>query len=476
MSVNSWEFLAFFVLVFGLYYLPPMTRRAQAQNLCLLIASLLFYAFADWRALPLLILSVAIFYFLGLSVEQALAAEKERKATVLRISGIAYSVGMLLCFKYLDFITLPISAIGVSFFTFRLLGYLLDVSRERIRAEKDFTAFALYVSFFPTLLSGPIDRAGQFLPQLRESRKFDYTGAMDGCFQILWGMLLKMCIADNLAVFIDSVWAGTDRAGGLTLFVAAILYPVQLYADFDGYSHMAIGVAKILGIRVARNFDHPLLARNIAEYWRHWHMSLTSWLRDYVFMPLSMSLRRWGRGGICVSIVLTFFLIGIWHGSGGTYALFGLYHGLLFIPLVYGNGFRAKPRPVAGCFGLPRLDDFSRMVLTYLIVAVGQILFRAPSVADAVSFGVRMIDLRTWSLNALVGDLWLSGIRQYVFVWVLILLILEWFTRDKEYPFQESPSSGRPGRVVWRYALGIGLLTCLILFQGREASFIYYNF
>ena len=476
MTVNSWAFLFFFTVIFAVYYLPAVSRRPRVQNLWLLLGSFVFYGFVDWRAIPLLAGAIVAFYFLGLQVQKAADGDKWQQASYLRATGVGLGIGILLGFKYLGFFASLFASVGVSFYTFRMMGYLIDIYRGKTDAERDFVNFALYVSFFPTLLSGPIDRAGRFLPQLENGRQFNYETATDGFLQVLWGMFIKMCVADNLAPFTDYAWNHIGEAGGISLAFSALVYPLQLYADFDGYSHMAIGVAKLLGIKVARNFDHPLLARNIAEYWRRWHMSLTSWLTDYVFTPLSISLRKLGKTGSCIAIVLTFVLIGLWHGANWTFALFGLYHGILFIPLVYAGAFQKRKKLEAGRWGLPRLGDVALMVLTYLLVAVGLILFRAPSVGNALSFVSGMFHAGSWHLSTLHSDLWLAGFSVIAPLPVALIPILEWVRRGKEYPVQPGWLSPTLRNSAVHCLLITVLIIAIVLFQGHTGSFVYFNF
>ena len=286
MVVNSLVFLLFFTLVFAVYYIPVGKNSPKLQNIWLLLASYFFYGFADWKLILLLIGTTVVFYGIGLWLNAEMKRQNMRKASMITTLGVLIGVGILFYFKYLNFfadsfaqllkaigfnvswatlnIVLPI---GVSFFTFKLISYVIEIHRERIEVCEDLVEFALYIAFFPTILSGPIDRPNKFLPQLRCYHTFDYNLAVDGCRQILWGMFTKMCIADNLSVVVDYVWDDYSAQSAMALTVAALLYPIQMYADFDGYSNMAIGVGKLLGFRVTRNFNHPFLARNPAEYW-----------------------------------------------------------------------------------------------------------------------------------------------------------------------------------------------------------------
>ena len=315
MVVNSLTFLLFFVVVFIAYYLPVFEKTPKYQNWVLLVSSYFFYAYADWRMIPLLFIATAVFYFLGIWIKKKIDEEKWDSVTRLTVLGVVLGVGVLLYFKYFNFFAesfaqllsafgLNVSwtalhiiiPIGVSFFTFKLISYVLEVSNEAIDPTKDFVEFALYISFFPTIMSGPIDRPNKFIPQLTATRRFDDAIAMDGCRQILWGVFIKMCIADNLAPTTDYVWSNYQNESGSTLLLVALLGYIQLYADFDGYSNMAIGVGKVLNIKITRNFNHPLLSRNVADFWRRWHMSLTTWITDLCLLHSVMLSVVWGLG------------------------------------------------------------------------------------------------------------------------------------------------------------------------------------
>ena len=405
MVVNSIPFLLFFVVVFSAYYLPILKATPKYQNIILLVASYLFYGYIDFRMIPLLLGATVVFYLLGSWLKREMERENWKAASYITTFGVVLGVGVLLYFKYLNFFidsfarlltTIGLSVswttlnivlpVGVSFFTFKLISYVIEIHRERITPSKEFLDFAVYVAFFPTILSGPIDRPNKFLPQLQKVRNFDYDLAISGCQQILWGMFTKMCVADNLALLTDNAWNRIPDQSALYLLVVALLYPIQMYADFDGYSNMAIGVSKILGIKVTRNFNHPLLARTTAEYWRRWHMSLTSWITDYIFMPLNISFRNIGKWGTIFAAIINLVVIGLWHGANWTYGLFGLYHGLLFIPLVLSGSFGKNKKIKENKYSLPFMNDVLKMVLTYSLVAIGLVIFRADSIQSLCDY------------------------------------------------------------------------------------------
>lgn len=488
MVVNSLNFLLFFVVVFVIYYLPISRKSHKIQNTWLFLASYFFYGFADWKMIPLLLGATIVFYGIGLWLKSEMEKGHVKNASNITTLGVVLGVGVLLYFKYLNFfaasfaqllkaigfnvswstlnIVLPI---GVSFFTFKLISYVIEVHREHIQPSKDFIEFGAYVAFFPTILSGPIDRPNKFIPQLWKSRDLDNNLATDGFRQILWGMFTKMCIADNLATATDTVWADFSSYSASTLLMIAIIYPIQMYADFDGYSNMAIGVGKILGINVARNFNHPFLARNIAEYWRNWHISLTGWLTDYVFSPLNIAFRNLENLGIVISVIINFVLIGLWHGANWTFALFGLYHGILYIPLILSGVFGKKKKIKPGFKGLPKMNDLTKMVLTFILVSFGLILFRAENVGDALLYINGFLSSSLLSLPMIL-------IGKITILLIIVLLVLEWCQRDKEHPLQIAPTFLKNKK--WLpYAIDYIVIAAIIMFGNFESNqFIYFQF
>ena len=483
MIINSFSFLLFFSIVFFIYYFP-LKEKTKAQNWLLLIASYIFYGIANWKMIPILLVATFIFYFLGIEIRKG----TEKKASLLTTLGVIAGVGLLFYFKYLDFFIESFVALfnsiglhpnlntfniifplGISFFTFRLISYVIEIHRGKIEPEKDFAAFATYVAFFPTIMSGPIDRPNDFIPQLHKKRIFSYETAMDGTRQILWGIFKKMVIADNLAVFVNAVWTDLPAQNSPTLFIAAVLYTMQMYADFSGYSDMAIGVGKILGFRITINFKYPFFVTNIAEFWRRWHISLTSWVTDYVFMPLNIKFRDYGKWGMIWAIIINMIIIGIWHGANWTFAVFGLYHGLLFIPLVLSGSFLKKSRLKTNKYDLPRLKDFINMGFTFLLVTVGLIIFRAEFIGQAFFYISKLADfsnfvsLTTDGLRALIPTL----------LCLIGMIMLEWKQREKEYPLQiDAVIRSKFIRIAVMWAL----IVVTVLFSGEEQTFIYMQF
>ncbi len=488
MVVNSLNFLLFFSVVFIVYYLPICRNNAKIRNGWIFLVCYFFYGVADLKMIPLLFGTTIVFYALGIWLKSEMNKKHTRAASHITTLSVCLGVGVLLYFKYLNFfaesvaellnaiglnatwttlnIVLPV---GVSFFTFKLIGYVIEIHREHINPCKDFILFGNYIAFFPTILSGPIDRPKNLIPQLGGVKIFNYDLAVDGCRQILWGMFSKMCIADNLATITDSVWSSYSEQTGSTLLVTALLYYIQMYTDFDGYSNMAIGVGKLLGIKITRNFNHPLLARNTAEYWRRWHMSLTSWITDYVFLPLNIAFMEWRKLGVILAVMINLIVIGLWHGANWTYGLFGIYHGLLFIPLVYSGSFGKNKKLNPNAIYLPKVKDFTKMVGTFFLVSFGLIIFRAQSIIDAYSF-VNIIISRSFLSIPIIK------VSNYTILFITILILFEWFQKEKEYASQLDYHILEHKKWI-SYSVDY-LLILAIVFKGNFYSnqFIYFQF
>lgn len=483
MVFNSLIFCAFYIVVFLIYWFP-LKNTTKGQNIFLLLVSYFFYGYTDWRMLPLLIVATLIFYFLGKNIA---AAGSERKSYWLTTLGVVLGVGTLLYFKYFNFFIESfaqlfemcglhtnlhtfniIMPLGISFFTFRLLSYVIDIYRGKIEATNDVVAFAAYIAFFPCLLSGPIDRPS-FISQITSDRTFEYAKATDGLRQFLWGLFKKAVIADNCAAFVDKVWMDVGAQNGSTLALAAVFYLFQIYADFSGYSDMAIGVGKLLGFHIADNFKFPLFALNIADYWRRWHITLTSWLTDYVFMPLNIKFRDWGNWGMILSIIITFVLIGMWHGANLTFALFGLYHGLLYIPLIVSGAFFKKAKLKTNKIGLPVAKDFGRMTLTFVLVVLGLIVFRADSLAQAWEF-IHSVCNRTLFT---VPELFRLAELPAACIGIAIMLVVEWLDRNNASILARIRQFRHPITLALCYA---SALLFILALRGGSVEFVYFHF
>lgn len=483
MVVNSIIFLLFFLVVFVVYYFG-LKGNVKAQNTWLLLASYFFYGFAEWKMLPLLLLTTAVFYGIGIAIGRY-NKTKEKFASVLTALGTVIGIAVLLYFKYLNFFIESFSEffnviglnthwstfciimpLGISFFTFKLISYLIEIHRCHIEPSKNFIEFATYISFFPAILSGPIDRPKPFLTQLKKYRTFDYGLAMIGLKRIFWGMFMKMCIADRLAIYVDAVFNNVSHHNGTTLAFASLLYPIQMYADFCGYSEMAIGVGGLLGLKMMENFKHPFFSQNIAEYWRKWHISLTGWLTDYVFMPLNLSFRGMEKWGSIWAIMITFILIGLWHGANWTFVLFGLYHGLLYIPLMLsGAFFRKKKQRVRGN-GLPAFRTVLKMLGTYLLVALGLIFFKSATVSEV------------GTILAGIGSQWGALFFNYTTLvsGMCCTLILFYKEFRDEYFLKKADVEKKAFPCHTEFCISIYILLILIFGVFDSNQFIYFQF
>ncbi len=481
MIFNSLTFLLFFIAVFLIYWFP-LKNTTRGQNIFLLLASYFFYGYADWKMLPLLIVATLIFYYLGKAIA---GAKSEKQGYWLTFAGVALGVGTLLYFKYFNFFIESFASLfnavglhanlhtfniimplGISFFTFRLLSYIIDIYRGKGQPTDDIIAFGTYVAFFPCILSGPIDRP-QFIKQLQAKRDFNYNQAVDGCRQILWGLFKKIVIADNCAVYVDQVWGDISHQSGSTLVLAAILYSFQMYADFSGYSDMAIGVGKLIGFKIAKNFNYPFFALNVADFWRRWHMSLTSWLTDYVFMPLNIKFRDWGNWGMILAIIINMVVVGMWHGANWTFAVFGLYHGLLFVPLILSGAFFKKAKIQTNKLGLPVLKDFGRIMLTFTLVTIGLMIFRAEKVPQVWEYICGICDRSLFSKPYLYSITWLLPLL----LWLPMMICVEWRNRNKGHGFDIANLEYK-----WQLTIYVLLTIVVFAFGATSEKFIYFQF
>lgn len=479
-SINFWLFFAAVLLPYFLLY----KAGSKWQNLWLLLASYFFYGWADWRMLPLLAVTTLIFYVLGIGIEKYIESNP-KKASQLKVLGIVLGVGVLFYFKYLGFFVNEFAAlfrswglnvgkstfsiimpIGISFFTFKLMSYVLEVHLGAMKAERDIVKFGTYIAFFPTILSGPIDRPNVFIPQLDQPRKINPEDLSEGLKRVLWGMFLKMCIADRITPWTDAVFNNYSHHNATTIIVASVLYLIQMYTDFGGYSDMAIGVARIMGIRVMENFKRPFFAQNIAEYWRNWHISLTQWCTDYIFKPLTVSFRDWYKWGLYLATLINFVVIGAWHGANWTYVLFGVYHGLLLV-LVLALDKRRKKFEKKHNLKKNELYKWGRRILTFALCAIGAVLWRANSVGDF--FGTMA------QLAHGFGPIFKEGffvVLSYAFPAIILAFFKEW--KDEyswEIHFFHSEN-------VWIRLLSIILMviTIILTAEVNGGSFIYFQF
>ena len=473
--------MLFLPVVFLLYWF--VFKRLRWQNLLILVASYVFYGWWDWRFLILIVVTSASSFASGLLIRHYEGRRPLQRA--VSAGNIVLNLGILAVFKYFNFFVgsfaallggLGINAdwptlhiilpVGISFYTFQALSYSIDVYARRIEPTRDVVSFFAFISFFPQLVAGPIERATNLLPQMQRERTFDYAVGVDGLRQMLWGLFKKLIIADICAEVVNQAWDGIGSQPGVSLFIASVLFSFQIYADFSGYSDIAIGCAKLFGIRLTTNFRVPYLSRNVREFWRRWHITLMNWFTQYVYIPLGGSRR--GRVRTIVNTIIVFALSGLWHGADWTFVLWGLYHALLFIPLVLIGSVSHKDTVAHGRL-LPSVGEFVAMLVTFLFVNFGWILFRAPDMASFTAFTSRMFSASLFSTAGLTMKM------ATCLLWCAGLLLAEWLQREREHVLQIdgwrifSISLSRLGL----YAL---LVFLIFYFAGEVQTFIYFQF
>ena len=468
MLFTSIEFFLFLPLTFALYWL--LRKKLRWQNLLVVGASYLFYGWWDWRFLLLIAFTTLCSYASGLLIGQ----QRWRKAVLW--GNIGLNLGILGLFKYYDFFASELAhllgcsgdsvmlhlilPVGISFYTFQALSYSIDVYRGKMEPTRDVVAFFTYVSFFPQLVAGPIERATNLLPQFLKERKFDYAMAVDGVRQMLWGFFKKVVVADNCAVFVDEVWGDIGAYGSLDLAVAAALFSIQIYCDFSGYSDIAIGCAKLFGIRLMRNFNVPYFSRDIAEFWRRWHISLTTWFRDYVYIPLGGS--RVAKWKVVRNTFIIFLVSGFWHGANWTFLAWGAFHACLFLPLILLGKNRKYTDTIAEGRCLPNFKELGQMILTFVLAALGWVLFRSQSIGEAIDFYVGLTNGSIAGFN--------PPMRAIAFV--AVMLVVEWLQRGRCHGLD---MSGVRYRAV-RYACYLTVLAAIFMYGVFNETFIYFQF
>jgi D-alanyl-lipoteichoic acid acyltransferase DltB (MBOAT superfamily) len=357
--------------------------------------------------------------------------------------------------------------VGVSFYTFQALSYSIDVYKRKIEPTRDVVAFFAFVSFFPQLVAGPIERATNLLPQFFVKRSFNYEKAVDGMRQILWGLFKKVVIADNCATYVNYVFENQHGLSGATLFFGAALFAFQIYGDFSGYSDIAIGTARLFGFNLMRNFNFPYFSRDIAEFWRRWHISLTTWFRDYVYIPLGGS--RVSKAKIVRNTFIIFLLSGFWHGANWTFIAWGTFHALLFLPLILSKKNRKYTDTVAENRILPNLKELFQITVTFLLVVFGWILFRAESIGQAVEYFSGIMDGSLFSVASIYDK---QSLLQNV-IFIAIMLAVEWLQRNKQHGL-ETLELNIQVRYICYYILALTVFSNIL--KGTPSEFIYFQF
>jgi len=482
MLFNSLEFAFFLPIVFALYWFVTQ-RSLKLQNAFLLLASYFFYGWWDWRFLSLIAFSSLVDYLIGL---QLASSDNQKRRKLLLGVSVLVNLGFLGFFKYFNFfadsfseaftmlgepmdasrlqIILPV---GISFYTFQTLSYTIDVYRRKLEPTKDVISFFAFVSFFPQLVAGPIERASNLLPQFLKKREFIYQNAVDGCKQILWGLFKKMVLADNCAKFVNVIFDDPGAHSGSTLVLGAVLFSIQIYGDFSGYSDIAIGVSRLFGFNLMKNFSFPYFSRNIGEFWRRWHISLSTWFRDYLYIPLGGS--RGNRWMQVRNIFIVFLVSGFWHGANWTFLCWGALHALLFVPLVLTGRNRSFLDTVQTKWLFPSVKEGVLILFTYAMTTLAWVFFRADSVTDALLYYKGMLSSSMWSIPALFQQTEMK----LILLLIIGFMIIEWSGRQQEYAIERFANRWP---LPLRYAFYYVLAMIIFLFKGSQQDFIYFQF
>ena len=478
MLFNSLDFAIFLPIVFVLYWFVT-NKNLNAQNLLIVVASYFFYGWWDWRFLSLILFSTLVDYSVGLALTNQ--SSKLRRKTLLWTS-IIINLGFLGVFKYYNFfldnfidafslfgwqingshlnIILPV---GISFYTFQTLSYTIDVYRNKLEPTKNFIAFAAFVSFFPQLVAGPIERATNLLPQFYTRRSFEYQNSIIGLRQILWGLFKKIVIADNCAELANLIFNNSSHHGGSTLALGAIFFTFQIYGDFSGYSDIAIGTSRLFGFNLMQNFAFPYFSRDIAEFWRRWHISLSTWFRDYLYIPLGGS--RMGVISKVRNVFIIFIVSGFWHGANWTFVIWGALNALYFVPLLLLNRNRSNIDIVAKGKFLPSIRDVLTIASTFILTVFAWIFFRSDNIYHALSFISGIFSESIFS----VPDVDFGN----TMVLVLIFISIEWMGREGQFAIQNIHTR-IPSYLRWTFYIIV--IIAISAYGGNQQEFIYFQF
>jgi alginate O-acetyltransferase complex protein AlgI len=479
MIFNSIGFGVFFPIVFVLYWFVA-NRSLKLQNGLLLVSSYFFYACWDWRFLFLLLFSTLLDFFSGLKMSSTKSLREKKTWFWL---SILVNLGFLGIFKYYNFfitsfatvlsglgihvdvwILQVILPVGISFYTFHGLSYVIDIYKGRIQVERNFVDYAVFVSFFPLLVAGPIERADHLLPQIKKRRTFDYSSAVNGLTQIMWGLFKKIVIADQCANYVNLIFDNYSAYSGSTLVLGGILFAFQIYGDFSGYSDIALGTARLLGIELLRNFSFPYFSRNIAEFWRRWHISLSSWFRDYVYIPLGGNRgNKWQK---VKNVLIIFLLSGLWHGANWTFIVWGLLNAVYIIPSVVREPGK-RSDPIVHGNSTPQISDWLSICATFGLTVLAWIFFRSPDIASALEY-IRKIF--SFSISLFNGP---SVMPCFTFIWLFLFLMIEWMGRDKAFAIEDwTIHYTKFFKVTFYYAIVLAIL----YYAGENHQFIYFQF
>ncbi|RKE97977.1 MBOAT family O-acyltransferase [Ichthyenterobacterium magnum] len=477
MLFNSFSFLVFFVIVFSLYWFVFKTHN-RYQNLLLLISSYVFYGWWDWRFLSLILFSTIVDFYVGHAL--GLTIKKKHRRFLLGVS-ICVNIGLLGFFKYYNFfidnwvevwsslgITMHRSTlqiilpVGISFYTFQTLSYTIDIYRDKINPEKSVINFATFVAFFPQLVAGPIERAKNLLPQFSIQKKFCYKKAMSGLHLIIWGLFKKVVIADTCATYVNVIFDNYEQMNTLSLVLGAVYFAFQIYGDFSGYSDIAVGLSRLLGFDLMRNFNYPYFSRDIAEFWRRWHISLSTWFRDYVYIPLGGS--RVSKIKQVRNVFVIFLVSGFWHGANWTFIVWGALNAVYFLPLLLLSRNRNYLDDISISKSFMGLKTIVNIALTFMLTCLAWVFFRSNTVSDAVLY-IKQIFLRNDFSSQFLS------IERYNFealLLVLLFVVIEWLIRHYEHPFL--------GKYATIKSIGIVFLIIILGVYSNHNDFIYFQF
>ncbi len=482
MLFNSLSFAFFFPIVFILYWYLNKKNNLIFQNLFLLVASYFFYACWNLSFMFLLIFSTLLDYYTGIKIHDE---SNIRKKKIWLWVSIGINLGFLGIFKYYNFFAISfaellshfgikldlwtlnvILPVGISFYTFHGLSYVIDIYKKKINPERNFINYSVFVSFFPLLVAGPIERATHLLPQILKKRSFNYKNAVNGLRQILWGLFKKIVIADNCAEFANKIFNNYTEYSGSTLVLGAIYFAFQIYCDFSGYSDIALGIARLLGFDLLKNFSFPYFSRDIAEFWRRWHISLSSWFKDYIYIPMGGS-----RGSLkrkLLNIFVIFIISGFWHGANWTFIVWGALNALYFLPLFILKKNRINTNIIAQGNYLPSIKETIQMIITFSLSVFAWIFFRAENITHAFNYIKKIFSHSLF----IFPDLF--GVRNYISLILLgIFLIIEWIGREQNYAIE---SFALKWKKIYRYLFYYFLILIIIFMGGKDQNFIYFQF
>lgn len=475
MLFNSLEFLIFLPVVFLLYWYI-FSKNIKSRNLFILVVSYVFYGWWDWKFLGLIFISSLADFYIGQKLFQSDNITKKR---YYLLASLIINLGILGFFKYFNFfidnfITLMASLgfnqdintlniilpVGISFYTFQTLSYTIDIYRNHLEPTKDTIQFFAFVSFFPQLVAGPIERAQNLLPQFYNIKQFDYNLAVDGLRQILWGFFKKVVIADNCALGVNYIFENYEILPGSTLVIGAVLFAFQIYGDFSGYSDIAIGTSKLFGFNLMQNFAFPYFSKNINEYWKRWHISLSSWFRDYVYIPLGGS--RVSKLRHLNNLIITFTISGLWHGANWTFIVWGFLNGLLYIPSIYFLKLKINNKYM----------KIPKILFTFALTCFLWIFFRSKNISEAIGYinGIFSNSLFDYKFEAIFSGKLQTNLYDLVFS-ILLLIIFEWINQNKKHGLEFSNKSK-----LIQFSIYVFIFIIILSMGGTQSEFIYFQF